>query len=108
MIKIRLFLDGSPKGYEVSGHSGYDKSGRDIVCAGVSSVAQTAYLGLIDVVGITPTVVIDDKKGYLKVTVPSGLTEKQTIETDAILGTMRVGLKELATGYSTYVKLEEN
>ncbi len=94
--------------YEVSGHSGYDNRGRDVVCAGISSIAQTAYLGLIDVVGITPEVTIDQKRGYLKVVLPPTMTDLQTIQAKAILGTMRVGLEDFSQGYSTYVKLEEN
>ena len=31
---------------EVEGHAMYDAHGRDIVCAGVSAILQTAVLGL--------------------------------------------------------------
>ncbi len=108
MINIKLSLNSQPMSYEVSGHSGMAKRGEDIVCAGISSIAQTAYLGLIDVVGIQPTVDVDEKKGYLKVVLPRVLTERQLVESRAILGTMRVGLREFSQEYSTYVKLEEN
>ncbi len=108
MISIRLQLEKSPMSYEIVGHSGYGYQGEDIVCAGVSSIAQTAYLGLMDIVGLQLDVKIDQKKGYLKVVLPKTMTEKQKIEADAILGTMRVGLIEFSKGFKSYVKLEEN
>lgn len=37
---------------ESIGHTGYAEEGYDIVCAAVSSVLQTALLGLLNVAGI--------------------------------------------------------
>ena len=46
MIVAEFFRkNGEITGFKVSGHAGYDESGRDIVCAGVSSaVMMTANL----------------------------------------------------------------
>lgn len=48
MIRIDVFRnkDGKISEYRVCGHSGTAERGRDIVCAGISSLAQTALLGL--------------------------------------------------------------
>ncbi len=42
MINAKFFIDreGSPIGFTVSGHAGYAKSGKDIVCASVSSAVM--------------------------------------------------------------------
>ena len=46
MIKIKVFRnsDGFITGYDVSGHHG--EYGSDIVCAGISSLTQTALKGI--------------------------------------------------------------
>ena len=48
MIKIEIFRqqDGKVSGFSVSGHSGTAEYGKDIICAAVSALAQTALLGL--------------------------------------------------------------
>lgn len=41
MIVAEFFRkNGEITGFKVSGHAGYDESGRDIVCAGVSSAVM--------------------------------------------------------------------
>ena len=48
MIEISVFLNQEDKisGFRVTGHSGTAPRGSDIVCAGVSSQAQAALLGI--------------------------------------------------------------
>lgn len=46
MIKINVNAESGNMTIEVKGHAGYDAHGRDIVCAGVSAILQTAVLGL--------------------------------------------------------------
>ena len=44
--------DGMLTGVTCTGHTGYAEQGEDIVCAAVSSVVQTAVLGLMQLVGV--------------------------------------------------------
>ena len=44
--------DGSIVGVVCDGHTGYGVEGEDIVCAALSSIVQTALLGLLTVVGV--------------------------------------------------------
>ena len=86
----------------LSGHSGYAVSGEDVVCAAVSAIAQTALLGLMhycDEVEYDR----DDKRGYLSVVVP----EKSDEVGQGIVETAVIGLKDIASGYGTFVKVEE-
>ena len=47
MIKVEIFKkNGKISGYEVTGHSGTANRGEDIVCAGVSALAQSALWGI--------------------------------------------------------------
>lgn len=50
MIKVKIFFqpDGRISGFDVSGHSGTAAEGEDIVCAGVSSLTDTAFLGITE------------------------------------------------------------
>lgn len=42
MISVTLYeKDGNLKGFQVQGHSGYAKRGKDIICAAVSSLVIT-------------------------------------------------------------------
>ena len=91
---------------ECDGHTGYGVEGEDIVCAALSSVVQTAALGLMSVVGIDVGLVREDERGYLKFQIPEGLDETQTIQCDAILNTMLCGISDLHEGFSDFIELE--
>ena len=54
MIRAVIYRDPLENivGFEVSGHSGYSERGKDIVCAAVSAIVQTAVIGLTEVLGI--------------------------------------------------------
>ena len=43
--------DGHIVSLKTSGHTGYGVEGEDIVCAALSSVIQTAIMGLLHIVG---------------------------------------------------------
>ena len=91
---------------ECDGHTGYGVEGEDIVCAALSSVVQTAALGLMSVVGININLVRDDSRGYLKFEIPNNLNETEQLQVDAILGTMLCGVGDLNQGFSDFIELE--
>lgn len=91
MIEIRVFSksDGKISGFSVTGHSGTAERGQDIVCAGVSSLTQTALLGMMEY--LHREVDYDVASGKLFVQLkcdPDDLTE-------AILQSMLLGLMEI-------------
>lgn len=67
MIKVRFTKDsgGNYMGFLVEGHSGYAEKGKDIVCAGVSTIVQATLLYL-DRLGSVYECKIEE--GYTKVT----------------------------------------
>ena len=107
MIKTKFFhSNGVPTGFSISGHAGYGISGEDIVCASLSSVVQTAVLGLLMIVMVEVEMQRDDELGYLKFTLPENLDETQEIQACAILDTMLCGISDLYEGFSDYIELE--
>ena len=93
-------------GVECSGHSDYAEYGSDVVCAALSSVVQTAVLGLMQVVGINVGYEIDEEKGYLKATLPLGLNDQQAHDADVILKTAYLGASDLYEQFSDYINVE--
>lgn len=90
---------------ECTGHTGYGEQGEDIVCAALSSIVQTAALGLLQVVGVK----LDyrtDERGYFKMALPDDLDEKVRHDCDTVLETMLLGVADLNQGYSDFIELE--
>ena len=108
MIIVKVEMRGSDvRRVEVKGHAGYAKFGKDIVCGAVSSIAQTALLGIIDVSSASVDYV-QGEEGYLRFTVPEPKTEREGIEQQAILRAMLLGLRDVEKGYAAYLKTEVN
>lgn len=91
---------------ECDGHTNYGEYGEDIVCSALSSVVQTAALGLMSVAGININLKREEEKGYLLLEVPEDLSELQQIQADAILETMLCGVSDLYQGFSDFIELE--
>ncbi len=91
---------------ECIGHTDYSVEGMDIVCAALSSVIQTAVLGLMQIVGIAVTYETDEKRGYLKAALPDKITPSQAHDADIILKTAYLGASDLYEQFSDYITLE--
>lgn len=107
MIKIVIYKarEGEITGFKVTGHSGYDTQGKDIVCSAVSVLAQTALLGLLKVAEADVTYKIDE--GYLKCILVSAGSDKKRIMCEAILETMHEGFKSIKESYIKYIDIVE-
>ncbi len=91
-----------------SGHTGYAQSGEDIVCAGVSTLLQTALLGLLQVAKINVKYSVNEQEGSLRFTLADDLTAQERHDADVILNTMLCGLRDFYTEYSDFINLEVN
>lgn len=89
-----------------SGHTGYGEQGEDIVCAGVSTLLQSALLGLLQVVKINVKFTVDEQTGSLRFTLPDVLSREERHDADVVLNTMLCGLQDFYTEYSDYINLE--
>lgn len=91
---------------ECDGHTNYGERGEDIVCAALSSVVQTALLGLLVVACVNVDINRDDEQGYLKFSLPNNLTDAEAEKCEVILQTMLCGVSDLNTGFSDFIELE--
>ena len=91
---------------ECSDHTGFANYGKDIVCAGVSCITQTAVLGIQKLTDIKNSVVVDGKKGYLKLELIDIEHNQSFHDAQVILSAMLVGLEDLQKQYPNYIKLE--
>ena len=89
-----------------SGHTGYGEAGEDIVCAGVSTLIQSALLGLLQVVGVNVKYTVNEQQGSLKFTLPKNLTDAERHDCNVVLNTMLCGLQDFYTEYSDFINLE--
>ena len=89
-----------------SGQTGYGESGEDIVCAGVSTLIQSALLGLLQVAQINVKYRVNEAEGSLRFTLPENLSPQERHDADVILNTMLCGLKDFYTEYSDFINLE--
>lgn len=91
---------------ECSGHTGYAHSGKDIVCAAVSSVVQTAVLGVLEVAKVQADYRVDENAGYLCLQLPEQLDDHRQEMAQTILQTARLGVEDIVGSYPQFVKME--
>lgn len=99
-------IDGKIISVECSGHTCYVDEGEDVICAALSSIVQTAVLGLLQVAKIDVDYKVDEEKGYLKAILPKNLSEARRHDADTILETLLLGVADLNQGFSDFIELE--
>lgn len=102
MVKIRIEREDSKiRQFFAEGHTAFRKKGEDIVCAGISSILQTAILGLTDYLKVD--LALRKEIGDMSVR----LKNPPTKEVEAILEAMLLGLREIEKEYPDRVKIIE-
>lgn len=91
---------------ECVGHTDYAERGEDIVCSALSSIVQTAALGLMQVAKINLDLTIRDEDGYLKMSLPDGISKERRHDADMILDTLFLGIADLNQQFSDFIELE--
>lgn len=105
MVTVRLTrLNGKITRFVAKGHAGSGEYGQDIQCAAISSILQTALLGLTDYAGID--VKSKMKNGDMSVELPR-LNNEQQQKAEAILETMWLGLQSVSELDPQSLKLEQ-
>lgn len=84
---------------EISGHSGYAKSGYDIVCSAVSSIVITSVNAILSLE--EETIAVTDDGSVLKIRI-----KKHDRITDILIENMLNLLKELENQYQKNIKME--
>lgn len=107
MTNIKIFTKNKNiVAFEISGHTGYNDSGKDILCAAISSISQSACLGITKVLKVNAIISRNDKKGYLKLSLPKNLSNDKMEQVQIILKTMQISLDDLLFDYSDYINME--
>ena len=97
MIKAEFSIRGADASFTVSGHSGSAESGRDIVCAAVSSAAFMAANTITEILGVDSSAEADD--GYMNVSFVNS-----EAAADIVRG-LRLHLEQLSRQYPQFVKV---
>lgn len=107
MVKVKFSTqDGKFIGVECNGHCEYAEYGADIVCASLSSIVQTAVLGLMQLLGINIAYETNADDGYLYAMLPKNITQTQARDADLILRTAYLGASDLYETFSDFISLE--
>lgn len=101
MIEVTFFIqeDKHIVGFNICGHSGFSKSGSDIVCASVSSAAYMTANTITDVLMLSPKINVSDGLMNLK------LTSDDAQKAQQILLGLKLHLLELSKQYKQYLKV---
>ena len=105
MIRIELFFSGAEiSGFRIQGHAQAAPHGEDMVCAGVSAVAQAALLGLDAFLpgGFGWEI---KKDGFMECFLHKNLTAEEQKASGIILETMMRGLRSIQESYGEYVSV---
>lgn len=101
MIEVSFFQDdGKTHRVRAVGHSGYAKSGSDIVCAAASTLVQCAYLAIKDL-GAPVEFKRDEEAALFEFWIDGNTDFDHDIQ--VILRALRVGIDDLCGGYSQYI-----
>ncbi len=103
MIRIRI-KGSSPEieGFLIWGHAGFAAYGQDVVCAGVSAIATTALLGLVELLSedvcyrILP-------QGLIYCRLAKALPPPKARDAQVILATMVLGLEAIRQDHQGYI-----
>lgn len=104
MISINVWRNSTGEIIEffLEGHAKFDVYGKDIVCAGISSLVQSALLGLLRY--LKRKDVYSVASGNMRVK----LVEPPDMQTQAILETMLLGIAEIDKQYNNLVSMREH
>ena len=106
MIKCEFFTeDERITGFTVSGHSGYEEQGKDIVCAYVSAVVTMAEATINDVCGAKAKVRVKEDDARITLTLPASCDEEESVQ--AVLAGMMLTLCSLRDDYPDYIEVLE-
>jgi hypothetical protein len=100
-IHIREDSRGRLSSFFATGHAGWAEDGRDVVCAAVSTLLQSAWLGLSEVAGIE--VAGAKAKGTLELNWPEAAREDT--RACAIVETVARSVERIAKQYPKNVRV---
>lgn len=89
----------------VSGHAGFARSGRDIVCAAASILITTCANALESVAKVIPVVEVDEHSAAITVALPDTLSPEEEHDAHIVMETTLRGFSDVAQEYPNYLKI---
>ena len=92
------------RGFKISGHSGYEEAGQDIVCAAISAVVIMAEATINDVCHANAKV-RDKGNANISLMLPASCDEEESVQ--AVLNGMMLTLLNLRDDYPDFIEVLE-
>ena len=104
IVSILRRKDNGIDGFRIEGHANFAKAGRDIVCAGVSSITVGTVNSIEKLLGITMDSQM--KSGFLNAKLPPDLQPEVAEQAQLLLSSMVVMLESIEQSYGKYIKIQ--
>ena len=101
-VTIYQNKNGTYKGFELSGHAGYAKSGADIVCAAISMLTTNTINSIETFTDDFFSYEENEETGYMKLMLDENTSDKSQL----LISYMILGLSQLEKSYRKYVRLK--
>ncbi|MED4552006.1 YsxB [Lysinibacillus capsici] len=111
MIQVTIHHDENRhvSAFEFSGHAGYDESGKDLVCAGASTIAIGTVNAIYALLQIQPEIKqAAEGGGYLKVDLPSDIEPEVDAKLQLIVQVMTAQVYSMVQNYGQYIQINYN
>lgn len=93
--------------FEFSGHAGYDETGKDLVCAGASTVAIGTVNAIYALLKIEPTIEqAVSGSGYLRVDLPTELDAEVDEKLQLIVQVMTAQIYSIVENFGQYIQIK--
>ena len=90
---------GRLSGFTVSGHTGYEEKGADIVCAAITSAVRLTECAVNDVLGLAASVKVRQAGAEITLTLPGGLGQANEETCQTLLASLMVYISQLQEEY---------
>lgn len=105
MIRARFYGSSMAwEGFALEGHAGFEDSGRDVVCAAVSALAQAALGGILDVVEARADYQLCDN-GALSIRLSDETDERKREDVHLLCEVLRQSLEGIEHDFGQYLKV---
>ncbi|MBM7606951.1 ribosomal-processing cysteine protease Prp [Ureibacillus composti] len=111
MITVKIHHDENRhvSAFEFSGHAEYDQSGKDLVCAGASTIAIGTVNAIYALLQIEPKIEqATEGGGYLRVDLPTDLDSDVDAKLQLIVQVMTAQIYSMVESYGQYIRINYN
>ena len=101
MVRITFYQDGNSRltGFDCRGHAGFQESGKDIVCAGISALVINCINSVEVLTDALFSAETDETDGMIRFRITSGADDK----TELLLRSLLNGLTQMEEDYNRFL-----